>query len=63
MDTDSEDNYAKDARATTLCGLPAAMDSAPAPKAISPMKLWSSSNKKWTGNKNIKTNKSYPDGS
>ncbi len=35
MDSDSVDDDAKDAGATTRCGLPAAMDSASAPKSTS----------------------------
>ncbi len=38
MDLDSEDEDAKEAGTMTQCGLPAAMDSASAPKATSPMK-------------------------
>ncbi len=47
MGSYSEDGDAKEEEATTLCGLPAAMDLAPAPKATSLMKLRSGSNQKY----------------
>ncbi len=46
MDSNSEDVDAKDAGATTPCGLLAAMDSAPAPTVTSLMKLRSPPNLK-----------------
>ncbi len=46
MDSESEDVDAKDEGATTLCGLPAAMDSALAPTATSLTKLRSHPNPK-----------------
>ncbi len=46
MDSNSEDNDAKDAEATTPCGLPAAMDSSAAPKTTSLMKIRNHSNQR-----------------
>ncbi len=46
MDSDSEDDDAKGVGATTLCGLLAAMDSASAQKATSPMNHRSRCHKK-----------------
>ncbi len=47
MDSNSEDIDAKDAGATTPCGLPAAMDSALAPTATLTVKLRSRPNPKY----------------
>ncbi len=58
--SDLEDINAKDAGSTTPCGQPAAMDSAPAPKATSPMKLRNSSNRNFGPEaKKTRSNRGY----
>ncbi len=43
LDSICKEIDAEDVGVMTLCGLPAVMDSAPTPKATSPMQLWNQS--------------------